>query len=67
MLGHGKLSSKVVHEMYKAQCLIYAEEQDLKLNVVSGSAWAYHSKQRRADVSLSFRFLEKVDKQKVLL
>lgn len=35
MLGHGKLSSKVVHEMYKAQSLISAEEQDLKLKLVS--------------------------------
>jgi len=37
MLGHGKLSSKIVHEMYKAQSLICAEERNLKLNLVSGS------------------------------
>lgn len=67
MLGHGKLSSTVVHEMYKAQSLVCAEEQDLKLNLVSGSAWAFHSKQRWADVSLSFQFLEKVGKQEVFL
>lgn len=29
MLGHGKLSSKVVYEMYKAQSLNCTEEQDL--------------------------------------
>ena len=66
MLGHGKLSSKVVHDMYKAQSLICAEEQDLKLNLLLGSTLAYHSKQHWAHVSL-FWFLEKMDKQKFLL
>lgn len=45
MLGHGKLSSKVVQELYKAQTLICAEEQNLKLNLVSGSMLIYQSNQ----------------------